>query len=310
MAALQKIYNPKKMTYASMTIVDTPGLSRDQSQDHGHGPDRNPSRLAQLRESADCIVCVIPTFNDSDPQKEINALKEDLILADLEIVSNRITRIGEQKKRPLPKAEQDRQQLELDTLLLIQESLEAGQMPSWQQLTPDQRGIVRAFRLFLEKPRMILINTGDEETDHAKYQPLSTPEVPVVAVSVGLEKELAAMNESERQAFLEEMELPSTDRDALLRLILDASGQSVFITAGDKEVRTWLVRKDATALECAEAIHTDMARGFIRAEVMQSDDLIRLGSERAVKAENLARREPKDYIVKEGDILLFHFSSK
>lgn len=300
-AQLCEIYKPKKVTHASMTIVDTPGLARDQ--------DGNPSRLAQLRESADCVVCVIPTFEGADPAKEINALQEDLMLADLEIVTNRIQRIGEQKRRPLAKADADKLQLELDTLLWIQERLEAGEMPAPSELTPEQLFVVRAFRLFLEKPRMILINTGDDEMDHARYQLLSTPEVPLVAVSVGLETELAKMEPDERKEFMEELGVPSTDRDQLLKMILDASGQMVFLTAGDKEVRSWLVRKNATAVEAAGAIHTDMAKGFIRAEVIPCEDLVRLGSEREVKAANLNRREPKDYIIKEGDVLLFHFSS-
>jgi ribosome-binding ATPase YchF (GTP1/OBG family) len=104
------------------------------------------------------------------------------------------------------------------------------------------------------------------------------------------------------------MQLPSSDKSAVLQTILAASGQQTFMTAGEKELRTWLVSKGGTALEAAGAIHTDMVKGFIRAEVMRAEDLIRLGSERAVKAENLVRREPKDYVEQDGDILLFHFS--
>lgn len=301
-AGLCEIYNPKKVTMASMTIVDTPGLSRDQ--------DGNPTRLAKLREAADCVVCLIPSFEGSEPAKEINALQEDLILADLEIVTNRIQRINEQKRKPLVKSEADKQEFELETLEMIREELEAGKMPVPASLTPEQLTVVRAFRLFLEKPRMIVVNTGDEELHHARFNSLATAEVPLVAVSIGLETELEKMDEEERKGFLEELGVPSTDRDQLLKMILDASGQMVFLTAGDKEVRTWLVTKNATAVEAAGAIHTDMAKGFIRAEVMRCEDLMRLGSEREVKAANLNRREPKDYIVKEGDVLLFHFSGR
>jgi ribosome-binding ATPase YchF (GTP1/OBG family) len=116
------------------------------------------------------------------------------------------------------------------------------------------------------------------------------------------------MPPEEKSAFLAEMELPSSDKSAVIRTILDASGQMTFMTAGEKELRTWLMPKKGTALEAAGAIHTDMVKGFIRAEVMKAEDLIRLGSERAVKAENLVRREPKDYVVQDGDIVLFHFS--
>jgi hypothetical protein len=104
------------------------------------------------------------------------------------------------------------------------------------------------------------------------------------------------------------MQVTMYDRDTLIRNLMDASGQFLYFTAGDKEVRSWLLRKGGTALEAAAEIHTDLARGFIRAETMASADLIRLGSEREVKAEKLLRQEPKDYVVKDGDVILVRFS--
>jgi len=299
-AKLCEIYKPKKITYAALEIVDTPGLSRDQ-----HG---NPARLAYLRE-CDSIVCVVGVFDGADPEKEITAFSEEMLLADLEIVENRLAKVVEQKKRPLPKTEQDRLQFEHETLQLVQKALESGKPLREDELTDEQGKVTRAFRLLSEKPRMVLINTADDETDFGKYARFSTPTIPAVAVSVGLEMELEKMPEGERTAFLEELGLKSSDHDAVVRMILEASGQSLFLTAGDKEVRTWLVRKNATAIEAAGAIHTDMVKGFIRAEIIKCDDLLRLGSERAVKAENLARREHKDYVLQDGDIVLFHFSS-
>ena len=303
--ALTKIYNPKKITYASLEIVDTPGLARDQ-----HG---NPARLAQLRE-ADALVWVIPVFGGSEPDKEIAAFKDDAVIADLEIVLNRIEKVTEQNKRPVPKAEHDKFEFELSVLELLQSGLESGNPLQEEQLTLEQQRVVRGFRLLSGKPKMMLINTPDDETDLEQYKKYAhfagTPHTgtPAIAVSVALELELAKMSPEEKSAFLEEMQLPSSDKASVLHTILDASGQMTFMTAGEKELRTWLVPKGGTAVEAAAAIHTDMAKGFIRAEVMRAEDLIRLGSERAVKAENLVRREPKDYVVQDGDILLFHFS--
>jgi len=304
--ALTKIYNPKKITYAGLEIVDTPGLARDQ-----HG---NPARLAQLRE-ADALVWVIPVFGGSDPEKEIAAFKDDTVIADLEIVLNRIEKVTEQNKRPVPKAEHEKFEFELSVLELLQKGLESGSPLQEEQLTLEQQRVMRGFRLLSGKPKMMIINTPDDETDleqYKKYAQGSTPPhltgTPVIAVSIALETELALMSPQEKSAFLEEMQLPSSDKSAVLHTILDASGQMTFMTAGEKELRTWLVPKGGTAVEAAAAIHTDMAKGFIRAEVMRAEDLIRLGSERAVKAENLVRREPKDYVVQDGDILLFHFS--
>jgi ribosome-binding ATPase YchF (GTP1/OBG family) len=112
------------------------------------------------------------------------------------------------------------------------------------------------------------------------------------------------MEPSERAAFCEEMGVTPMGRDELLKAMLDTSGQMLFFTAGEKEVRTWLIDKGGTALDAAASIHTDLARGFIRAEVMQVDDLVRLGSEREIKAQNLMRSEHKDYVIRDGDILL------
>jgi ribosome-binding ATPase YchF (GTP1/OBG family) len=298
-ASLIEIYKPKKITLAGIEIVDTPGLARDQ-----HG---NPARLAQLRE-ADALVWVVPTFDGSDPAKEIGTFKDDTVIADLEIVLNRIEKVIEQNKRPVPKTEHEKFEFELETLQILQEGLESGNPVKEDQLTLEQQRVVRGFRLLSGKPRMMIINTPDDETDLKQYEKYAEPDVPVVAVSIGLETELDKMTAEDRQSFLEEMQLPSTSKASVLKTILGASGQMTFMTVGEKEIRTWLVPKGGTALEAAGSIHTDMAKGFIRAEIMRVDDLIRLGSERAVKAENLVRREPKDYLVQDGDIFLFHFS--
>ncbi len=116
------------------------------------------------------------------------------------------------------------------------------------------------------------------------------------------------MSPEDREAFRAEMGVGAFDRDTLVRTILDASGQMLYFTAGEKEVRTWMLRQGGTALEAADNIHSDLARGFIRAEVMQCADLVRLGGERELKAEGLVRQEPKDYVIRDGDILNIRFS--
>jgi hypothetical protein len=296
---LCEIYQPKKVTRASLEIQDTPGLSRDQ--------EGNAARLAMLRE-AGCLVCVVPQFTGAEAEPELSAFQEDLMLADMEIVAGRIERMEEKKGKPLPKPEQEQLAFELETLRKVLEAMEAGTPLREDQLTPDEQKVTRAFRLLSEKPRMILVNTADDETDLEKYEALSTEGMPVRAVSLSLQQELDAMDAEEREAFIEEMGIPTTDHDSIVRAIMEASGQMLFFTAGDKEVRSWMIPKGSTAQEAAGEIHTDMARGFIRAEAMTCSDLFRLGSEREMKAQNLVRREPKDYIVQDDDLLLFHFS--
>ena len=175
-------------------------------------------------------------------------------------------------------------------------------------MSDEQRKVTRAFRLFCEKPRLVIVNTADDEEQPERFAAISTPDAPVMAVPARLELDLAAMTPEDRAEFEREMGVAGTDRDHLIRTLLETSGQMVFFTAGEKEVRTWLLHQGGTAVEAAGNIHTDLARGFIRAEVMTCADLVRLGSEREIKAQHLMRQEPKDYVIKDDDIIFIRFS--
>ena len=130
-----------------------------------------------------------------------------------------------------------------------------------------------------------------------------TPDGRDQSVPVSLQAELMQMEPEEREQFCQEMEVQAHDRDAVIRQIMEVSGQMLFFTVGEKEVRSWMIHKGCTAVEAAGNIHTDLARGFIRAETMTAADLIRLGSEREIKAHNLMRKEPRDYVIQEGDVI-------
>jgi ribosome-binding ATPase YchF (GTP1/OBG family) len=175
-------------------------------------------------------------------------------------------------------------------------------------LSEDQLKATRSFQLLSQKRRLAIINLADDETDFEKYKALDSANRPIIAVPVGLELELARMTPAEQDDFRQEMGIGGFDRDALIRTIMTQSGQMLFFTAGEKEVRTWLIPQGSTAVEAADTIHSDLARGFIRAETMTCDDLIRLGSEREVKAQHLVRQEPKDYVIQDGDVLNVRFS--
>ncbi|MGE0607264.1 MAG: DUF933 domain-containing protein [Pirellulales bacterium] len=294
---LCKVYNPKKITLASLELVDTPGLARSH--------EGNATRLSVLRE-AGCLVLVVGAFAGQDWRQDLHGFREDLLLADMQIVSGRIDRLKESVKKPRPN--RDQELAELAALEPMLTALEAGKALSDVGLTEEQLKHTRSFRLLTEKPTLILVNVADDETDLQKYRAGAADEQRIFAAPLGLELELARMTPEDRSAFQEEMGLSGSCRDDLIRLILDVSGQMLYFTAGEKEVRTWMLHKGGTALEAAENIHSDLARGFIRAETILCDDLIRLGSEREVKAKNLARQEPKDYVVKDGDILHIKFS--
>ncbi len=296
---LAEIYHPKKITRASLEIVDTPGLS--------HTHEGNAARLALIRE-AECLVLVVPAFGGSDPMVDLGSFEEDLMLADMEIVSGRIERIEESYKKPLPKPERDQLHHEEEVLKMVLGGMESGKPLRETDMTEEQAKITRSFRLLTEKRRLVIINTADDEENPERFTDQSTDEVPVLAVPAGLELELSRMSDEDRHEFEQEMDLESVDRDHIVRSILTASGQMLFFTAGEKEVRTWLLPAGGTAVEAAGNIHTDLARGFIRAEIMTVADLVRVGSEREIKAQHLLRQEPKDYVIQDDDIMLVRFS--
>lgn len=308
---LAEIYHAKKVSSAALEIVDTPGLSRTH--------EGNAARLALIRE-AQCLVLVLAAFDDSCPfggaascpsdgvAADIRSFDEDLILADMEILTGRVGRIEETLKKPIPRIEQEQLRHEEETLKLVLSAMESGKPLRQTDMTEEQLKVTRPFRLLSEKPRIAVVNTADDEENPGRYTELSTDELPVMAIPAGLELELSKMSPEDRHEFEQEMGLQSVDRDHVIHKLLDASGQMVFFTCGPKEVRCWLLRRGGTALEAAGNIHTDLARGFIRAEAMTCADLIRLGSERQLKAQHLVRQEPKDYVVQDDDILLIRFS--
>jgi len=298
-AQLCSIYHPKKVTLAAIELVDTPGLSRTH--------EGNAARLAMIRE-AGCLVLVAAAFDRTDTLAQLRSFDEDLMLADMEIVSNRLQRVEDSLKKPLPRPEHQQLEHERATLQVVLGALESGKPLRESQMTAEQQKVTRSFRLLSEKPRLIIVNTADDESNPERFTSLSTADVPVVAVPAGLELELSKMTPEDRAEFEREMGLVGTDRDHLIRTLLKISGQMIFFTAGEKEVRTWLLRQGGTALEAADGIHSDLARGFIRAEVMTVADLVRLGNERDVKAQHLVRQEPKDYVVRDDDILFIRFS--
>lgn len=291
-ADLVKIYQPKKITHAHLEIVDTPGLSRSH--------EGSAAKLAKIRE-AGCLVLVVAAFDGADAAADLVRFDEDLLLADLDVVSGRIERLRDQIRKPRPNREESEKELALLQPLLT--TLEVGRPLHQEDLTVEQARAIRSFQLFSEKPRLIVVNLGDDEAQPERFAACAPPGVELVAVSLNLQLGLAKMPDNERDEFCGEMGLTPVDPEALVRQIMNASGQMLFFTAGDKEVRSWLIHQGGTAVEAAAGIHTDLAHGFIRAEVMTVADLIRLGSEREVKAHNLMRKEHKEYVIQDGDVV-------
>ena len=283
---------------AALELVDTPGLNRSH--------EGNAARLALIRETG-CLVLVAAAFGRSDPLADLRALDEDLVLADMEIVAGRQKRVEDSLRKPLPKLEKDQLLHEQATLQAVLAAMESGTPLREAAMNDEQRKVTRSFRLFSEKPRVVVFNAADDEQAPQRFTSLDLG-CPVAAVPASLELELAKMSAEDRAEFQREMGVGGADRDGVIRTLLQTSGQRLFLTAGEKEVRTWLLPQGGTALDAAASIHTDLARGFIRAEIMNCSDLVRLGSERELKAHHLVRQEPKDYVIQDDDVLFIRFS--
>ncbi|HEY3964844.1 MAG TPA: DUF933 domain-containing protein [Planctomycetaceae bacterium] len=294
---LVKLYNPKKISPAKIELFDTPGLDRQQGEN-------NNQRISVVRE-ANALVHVIGAYAGGDPIADARTFEDDLMLADLQVVENRIERLQASVKKNRP--DRVESQEELDLILPIHEMLQAGKLLRDAEFTADQEKVTRSFSLLTRKPQLILLNTADA-TDESATAPLTAAGYKVVAAPLGLELEVQALEESERAAFAADFGLKEPSHDRVLRAIFDATEQITFFTSDEKEVRAWLLRRGMTAHEAAGAIHTDLARGFIRAEIMAVDDLLRLGSEREVKAANLYHTVGKDHVMRDGDEIVVRFS--
>lgn len=295
---LVELYKPKKVTPAKIELFDTPGLSRDQQ-------DLNPQRLGVIRE-ASALVHVVGAFAGVDTKAEIAAFRDDLLLADLQVVSNRVSRLEKDATKPRP--DRDALQAELEALRPVEAALNDGQMLLDFPFSEAQEKAVRSFSLLTRKRRLVLLNTADASVDEALLAELQEQGHQVIAAPAGLELELQALPEDEQAIFAEEMGIHERSRTRILRAIFEVTDQITFYTCDEKEVHAWLLDRGATALEAADSIHSDLARGFIRAEVMPTDELLRLGSERELKAAGLHHVEGKDYEVRDGDEIVIRFS--
>jgi ribosome-binding ATPase YchF (GTP1/OBG family) len=285
------LYKPKKIVPARIELFDTPGLSLDQQS-------LNAQRLGIIRE-ADALVHVIGAFAGADPFRTVAAFADDLILADMQVVTNRIERLRKDIAKPRP----DREELhaEMAALEPIANRLADGEPVRDMPFTEAQEKACRSFSLLTRKRQITVLNTAESAFDAAVVEELQRQGHRVIAAPAGLELELQALPEAERDEFAREMGLAEPSRGRLLRAIFEVTDQITFYTCAEKEVHAWLLKRGSTVLEAADTIHSDLARGFVRAEIWSTEDLLRLGSERELKAAGLQHVEGRDYVVRDGD---------
>jgi ribosome-binding ATPase YchF (GTP1/OBG family) len=297
---LSEHFKPKKTTPATIEFLDTPGLLATERRD-------NPRRLSILREAGGLLV-VLTGYGDSNLAEELRRFREEILFADLEIVTNRIERLRDQLKKPKPGKEREADQQELTLLERIAGALEqstGGSHPPLGalQLKPEEEKAVRSFQLLTLKPEFVLVNIGDDCIGRPLAEDLGKLAPNALQVPVKLELELQDLAEEDRQAFMKDMGLAGFGRDQSLRTICAAMGRIVFFTVGDDECRAWSLDNGASSVEGAAQIHTDLAKGFVRAEVVAYDDFLRVGSMKEAKNHGVYRLEGKTYVVKDGDIM-------
>jgi len=312
---LARIYQPGKVTHATVEFVDIAGLVRGASKGEGLGN----QFLAHIRE-VEAVIHVVRCFEDPDishpegsidPVRDAAIVKTELLLKDLESVEKRLARV---KK---PAATGDREAAaELAVLEKVARGLDAGRAARDLDLAAAERAIVERQFLLTIKPVLYVANVGETEMEggerssqiQALFDFAAGENNRAIRLCGRLEQEITLLDESEREAFVEEYHLREAGLAKLIHAAYDLLGYHTFFTCNPNEVRAWTFHAGATAYAAAGMVHTDFQRGFIKAEVFHYDELVRLGSEKAVKEAGLAGLEGKDYQVKDGDVMYFKYS--
>ena len=312
---LKEMYNPDKFTPAVIEFVDIAGLVKGASKGEGLGN----KFLSHIRE-VDAIVHVVRCFENGDivhvegsvdPKRDIEIINLELILADLETLSKRIDRVSKALKgdKTLQK--------ELDFLNKLKEHLEKGLNARSLEISEEESEYLKEVSLLSLKPVIYACNMSEEDftkgiDKNERYLAVKkiaeNENSKALAICAEMEAEIAGLDETEKEMFLDDLGLEKWGLDRLVVTCYDLLGLISFLTAGKPEVRAWTIKKGTKAPQAAGKIHTDFERGFIRAEVVSFKDLIENGSLAAAKEKGLVRSEGKDYVMQDGDVVLFRFN--
>jgi len=310
---LAKFYNTQKVVPASIEFVDIAGLVKGASKGEGLGN----KFLSHIRE-VDAIVHVVRCFDNENiihvngrvnPSEDIKDINLELILADLETVQKRYERVAK-----LVKVGDKTAIMEADVLKLFLEALENEKPARSVLLTKEQQEIAKGFFLLTTKPIIYVANISENEIGKENKYVEEVKKIAedehcgYVSLCAKIEEELISLDPDEREMFKEELGIKQSGLEKLVTACYDLLGLMSFLTAGEKEVRAWTIKKGSKAPQAAGKIHTDFEKGFIKAETVSFDDLIAAGSYQKAKEKGLVRIEGKDYVVQDGDIMLFRFN--
>lgn len=310
---LAKMYNPQKVTHAVIEFVDIAGLVKGASKGEGLGN----KFLSHIRET-DAICQVVRCFEDSNiihvdgsinPVRDIETINLELVFADLETVEKRIDRASK-----LIKGDK-KYQLEFDTWKKVRDALQNGKPARSLEYTDEELEIVRDGFLLTMKPILYVANVSEDqlldENDanvNSVKEYAKQDKAEVIKLCVKIEEELSSLDGNDKKEMLEALGLEESGLDKVIKASYDLLGLMSFLTAGEPEVRAWTIKKGTKAPQAAGKIHSDIERGFIRAEIVSYDDLMREGSMTAAKEKGLVRSEGKEYVMQDGDIVLFKFN--
>ena len=311
---LTQMYHPEKTTHAIIEFVDIAGLVKGASKGEGLGN----KFLSHIRE-VDSIVEVVRCFEDPNvvhvdgninPLRDIETINLELIFADIETVEKRLDRAKKQLKAD------KKYQAEIDLFEKIKKTLEEGKSARTIDFSEEEKDLLKDTYLLTLKPILYIANVSEEQlasVDSDKYVKqvqdyAKTENAKVIPLCVKIEEELSTLDENDKKEMLEALGLEESGLDKVIKASYDLLGLMSFLTAGEPEVRAWTIKKGTKAPQAAGKIHSDIERGFIRAEIVSYDDLIKEGSMNAVKEKGLLRSEGKEYIMQDGDVVLFRFN--
>lgn len=308
LAALRDLFNPRKYQPATVQYVDIPGMQKGESSES--------LDLAELK-NVDALVHVVRAFEDPellhsegsvDPTRDVETVDLELILADLDLVERRLDRLKQAAKRGLTPEEKREESLLQDRII---PQLENETPLREIELEEEDERRLRGFQLLSAKPMLVVVNVDEGDLARAEALAAEVPRgaaVEVVVVSAPIEEEISRLDPAEQAEFLGELGLDEPSLDRVLRASYELLGLISFFTVGEDEVRAWTIRQHTPARKAAGAIHSDLERGFIRAEVVGWEDLLRLKTLAACRDQGLLRLEGKDYVVQDGDVVHVRFN--
>jgi ribosome-binding ATPase len=307
---LTELYKPKKTVQAAIDCLDVPGF--DFTAEHGR---LIAGRLIDNIRTIDLIVLVVRAFEDLslpayrdtvDPPRDVEELKTELLLADLALVTTRIDRLEKQLHKPGKTAAEDKAELELQKRL--QEAIESEKPISTAIKSKEELHLIKSLGFLTLKPMVVAVNVGEGELDKKFDFPGLEKNVPVINVCAKLDLELSQLDAQSRKDFMAELGIKEPAAAKFVRSCYSALGMISFLTVGSDEVRAWPIKQGTIALDAAGKVHSDIKRGFIKAETFSYSDIKEIGTEKALKAAGKIRLEGKDYVVRDGDIIDFKFN--